>query len=119
MSKRKTMYKIELCTELQVGQRIAVVEKYGADHTTIRIGYVDSYSASKEQIYVDYRWRNDRGVPLWYNAGGVGSERNWDLVFPYENQVEIYVTNMKLHQICAAMQKRHPDWKWIRGLNES
>lgn len=71
MSKRKTMYKIELCTELQVGQRIAVVEKYGADHTTIRIGYVDSYSASKEQIYVDYRWRNDRGVPLWYNAGGL------------------------------------------------
>ena len=116
MSKRKTMYKIEVASELQVGQRIAIVQRNSMGCPVIRIGRADSHSSDRQQIYVDYRWRKDRIGSVWSNARGIGSERNWDLVFPYENQVEIYVTDKSLAQMQAAMQKRHPDWKWLRGI---
>lgn len=116
MSKRKTLKKIDVCSELTVGQRVAIVERNVHGYPRVQIAYVDSHSVDQEMIYADFRWRNNRGDGMWMSTGHDKRGRLWDLVFPYENQVEIYVTNMKLHQVCAAMQKRHPDWKWIRGV---
>lgn len=116
MSKRKTMYKIDLCAELQVGQRVAVVERKALGYPTVRIGYVNGFSIDNKMIYVDYRWRKDRVEDFWTTAGNAGRERQWDLVHPYEGQVEVYMTDKSLQQMCAAMRKHHPDWKWVRGV---
>lgn len=113
MSKRKTMYKVEIAAELQKGQRVAVVERNYKDvGSTVRIGYVDSHSTDRTMVYVDFRWRGNREGSVFF-----AEDRCWDLIYLNSGHSEVYITDKSLKQMCASMVKAHPDWHWLKGVS--
>lgn len=100
-------------SKLVEGQRVAVVEKK-AFGSSVRIGYVFSFSQDRELLYVDYRWRERRKYNLWTDNLSNSENQVWDLVLIIEGQIEVYPTDRSLKHVKAVMRKRHPDWKWSR-----